>query len=96
MVRWASAVTKMKQRAVAGPSVAAGTPVVDADRADVVGEDVAELVVADAADEPGPTAERRDAGGGVAGRAARGLDRRAHVGVDLVGRVLVDEHASSP
>ncbi len=91
MVRWASPVMKMKHRAVAGPLGGRRGAVVDADRADVVGEDVAELVVADPADEAGPAAERGDAGRGVAGRPARGLDRRSHVGVDLVRRVLVDE-----
>jgi hypothetical protein len=53
--------------------------------------DGAELVVGDLADEGGAPAEGADAGGGVAGAAARRLDRGAHQGVEPLGLLGVDQ-----
>ena len=50
----------------------------DAEGVHVVAVDVAELVVGDLADEGGAAAEGGHARRGIAGAAARGLDRRAH------------------
>ena len=68
----------------------------DAGRADVVREDVAELVAADLAEVGGAGAEGRDADDGVRGRAARDLDRGTHRVVQLVGAGLLDERHRAP
>ena len=76
MVRSPSGVIRIIERAVGAPpasgAVAKWTPVA----AHVVAVELAELVVGDLADEGGASAERGDAGGGVAGRAAGAFDRR--------------------
>ena len=91
MVRCASGVTRIRQRAVAGPAAAAG--VGKATPAAVMSWriDLAQQVVADLADVAGLAAERRDAGDGIAGRAAGSLDAGAHGAVDRLGARLVDQ-----
>ena len=59
--------------------------------ADVVAEDLAELVAVDLADVGPPAAQRRDAGHGVAGGTARHLDARTHAAVQLLGAGGVDQ-----
>src|SRR5262249_51045233 len=67
----------------------------DAGGADVVGEDAAELVVLDLADEGRAGAEAGHPDGRVGGRTARDLHRRTHRVVDHVRALLVDKlHAS--
>jgi len=56
-----------------------------------VGKHGAELVVAHFADEPGPAAQRCDAGGGAGRRTARGLDGRAHRSIDRRRFRRIDE-----
>ena len=63
----------------------------DAERADVVAEDLAELVVGDLADEAGAPAQRRDPRHRVRRRAAAGLPRLAHLRVEP-GRAVGVEH----
>ena len=76
MVRWASGVTKIRQRAVGVAEVATGGLEGHAIGPDVVAEDAAQLVGAQLADVAGPAAERGEAGDGIGGRAAGDLDRR--------------------
>ena len=67
----------------------------DAGRADVVREELAELVVPNAPDERGLATERRDADHRVGGRAARDLDAGPHRRVEVAGARGVDEgHAA--
>ena len=67
----------------------------DLERADVVAEDRAEIVVAHLADEGRARAEARDAGDGVGGRAAGAFGRRTHGLVDRLRAILVDQrHAA--
>ena len=54
-------------------------------------EQLAKLVVGDLADEGGMPAKRRDAGGRIAGAAARGLDRLPHQSVEALRLVGLDE-----
>jgi hypothetical protein len=79
MVRWASGVTRIRQRPVGSPPFSGGRPEFDPEGADVVGEDLAQLVGGDLADEAGPAAERRDPGHRVRRRAAAGLARLVHL-----------------
>src|SRR3546814_14161154 len=53
----------------------------DPDRPQVVGEDGAQLIVADLADIGSPAAQRGDARDGVGGRPAGHLDPRSHLGI---------------
>ena len=90
-MRWASGVTRIRQRAV-GCALAQGLAVeLDADGADVVAEHAAELVVADLADIGALAAQRGDAGHGVAGGTARHLDPRTHPAVQLFRPVGIDQ-----
>jgi hypothetical protein len=59
-------------------------------RADIVAEDLAQLIVGDLAEIGRTAAETGDAGGGVAGAAARGLEQFRALGVDQVHRPLDD------
>jgi hypothetical protein len=68
-----------------------GCGVFDAGGPDVVPENLAELIVAHAADEPGAPAERRDPDESVGRRAARHLGRGSHRRVDRLGAGGVDE-----
>jgi hypothetical protein len=63
-----------------------------AQRAQILSEHVAQPIGRDLADEGRPAAEAGDAGDGVAGRAARGLDPRRHRAVQRLGARLVDQH----
>ena len=83
IVRWASGVTKITQRAVGGPERLACSEG-DAGGADVVGEDLAQLVVAHAADIGGLPPKRGDGRDGVGAGAARDLARRAQALVEKV------------
>jgi hypothetical protein len=62
--------------------IGGGGDELDAGRVEVVPVEFAELVGRDLADEAGAAAERGDAGGGVARRAAADLARRAHMIVE--------------
>ena len=86
-VHGALAVGGDEDQAAAGGRVAGahGRGELDADAADVVREDLAELVVGDLADEPAFAAERGDAGDRIGSRAAGDLHARAHLGVERVG-----------
>ena len=67
----------------------------DARRLDVVGEDAAEIVVRDLADEGRLAAERGDADHRIGGRAAGDFDARAHAGVERRDARLIDQaHAA--
>ncbi len=67
----------------------------DADGADVVGEHLAQLVVAGFADEGRAPAEAGDAGDAVGRRTARGLPALGHGLVEGVGPAVVDQgHAA--
>ena len=95
IVRCASGVTKIRQRAVGSPPSSRRRVVGHADGANVVAEHIAQLVVGDLADVRRATAERGDAGNRVAGGAARLFDARPHDGVEPFGRLRIDErHAS--
>ena len=94
MVRSPSGVTRIRQRAV-GRAVGRRRGVErDADGADVVAEDLAELVVGDLADEGG-ACRRSEARPAMvlAAEPPEHLDRRAHGGVQRVARVGVDRGA---
>ena len=96
IVRWPSGVTKIRQRAVGGSPARGGRVEVDPDRADVVREDLAELVVGDLADERALRAERGEPGQRVGRRAARDLPRRAHRVVELAARASVSTSVIPP
>ena len=91
MVRSPSGVTRIMERAVGVAEVAGAMSYCTPGGAHVVAEDAAELVVADLADEGGLAAQAGDADGGVGGRAAGDLDRRAHGRVELLGPLGVDQ-----
>ena len=91
IVRCASGVTRIRQRPVGSAAGLGRGQELDAERADVVGEDLAELVVGDLADEAGAAAQRRDPGHRVGRRAAARLARLAHLRVEP-GRALGVEH----
>ncbi len=84
-MRWPSGVTKIRQRAVVGSPARDRGGEVDAGGADVVREDVAELIVGDLADERAFPAERGDPGDGVRRRSARDFAARAHLGIERIG-----------
>ena len=91
IVRCPSGVTRIIERAVGAPTSAARRDELDPGRGQVVPVEFAELVGRDLADEAGAAAERRDARGRVAGRAAADLARRAHVRVEPLGLLGVDQ-----
>ena len=84
IVRCASGVTRIRQRPVGGPAAIGGRLEPHAERAHVVRENRAELVVRDLPDEGGVEAQRRDAGHAVGRRPAADLARRAHRRVERV------------
>ena len=92
MVRSPSGVTLIRQRPVGAPPTSRSQVKVGADRLHVVGKDLAKLVVRHLADEGGAAAEAGDPGDGVAGRAAGGLDRRAHARIERRRAGVVDQH----
>jgi hypothetical protein len=63
----------------------------DAGGADVVGEDLAQLVVLHPADEGGVAAKRSDAGNSVGHRTTGHLNRRPHRSIEALGIGLIDE-----
>ena len=71
--------------------VGGGRSELDPRRAQVVTVESAELVGRDLADEGRAAAERGDARGGIAGAAAADLVRRAHVRIEPLGLVGVDQ-----
>jgi hypothetical protein len=92
IVRWASSgLTRIRQRPVGSPPDFGGREELDAVRADIVGEDLAELVVRHLPDETRAPAHRRDPGHRIRRRSAAGLARRAHLGVKR-RRALGVEH----
>ena len=60
-------------------------------RLNIMGEDVAKLIVAHLADIGGGTTKRGDSGNRVGGGAARDFLGRAHVGIKLAGAFNIDE-----
>ena len=91
IVRWPSGVTRIIERAVGAPTSAARRGELDAGRGQVVPIEFAELVGRDLADEARAAAERRDARRGVAGRSAADLMRRAHVRIEPLRFLGVDQ-----
>ncbi len=90
-MRCPSGVTMIRQRAVPGPAVAAGVSKRTPDRGDVVAKHLAQQIVAHLADIAAAAAERGDPGHGVAGRAARALDRRPHLPIERFGALGIDQ-----
>jgi hypothetical protein len=86
-----SGVTKIIERAVGGVSGQRPGLEMHSLRADVMVEDLAELVIGHLAEIGRPAAETGDAGGGVAGAAARGLDGGPHSGVEQFRALGIDE-----
>ncbi len=91
IVRWASGVTRISERAVAPTSFRGVDQEVDALRLDVMLVDLAQLVVGDLADERGLEAQRGKPRRGVAGRAAADLPARPHRVVKAHRLRLVDQ-----
>ena len=63
----------------------------NADGADVMGEDFAQLVIRDLADIGSLSAQRSDTGNRVGGRASRRFLARLHLGVERAGPILIDQ-----
>ena len=96
IVRWASGVTRIRQRPVGGGAASGGVSNANAERAHVVRENVAELVVRDLADEGDVEAQRGRARHAVRRRPAADLARRSHRRVELVGLHRSSAAASPP
>ncbi len=95
MVRCASGVTRIRQRAVGAPPASGAGGEMHARGADVMREDLAELVIRHLAEEPDPGAERRRHRAGVAGRTARAFDTRPHLAVERIRFIRADQpHAA--
>ena len=91
IVRCASGVTRIRQRAVGIALSPRRSGELDAEAGNVVAEDLAQLVVGDLADEARAAAQRRDPRGGVRRRSAAGLHALRHPAVEPRGLVGVDQ-----
>jgi hypothetical protein len=90
MVRCPSGVTRIRTRPD-GTLTSFDIGVVNTDRADVVGENFAQLVGGDLTHEAAAPAEHRDARRGIAGGTAADLAPRAHLAVEPRRLLLVDQ-----
>ena len=86
-----SSVTKIIERAVGGMRVERPGLEMHALGANVVGEDLAELIVGDLAEIGGLAAEARHARRRIAGAAAGSFERRPHARIEKFGSIGIDQ-----